>query len=73
MPQVTYSIKEKCGRISEKESGWTKELNIISWNERDAKYDIRDWSPSHDRMSRGITFSIEEVSELKRLLNQLPL
>lgn len=73
MPEVSFKIKESFGILSEKETGWAKELNIVSWNDRDPKYDLRDWSPSHKRMGRGVTFSVEELTELKRILNKLPL
>ena len=42
MAEIKYEIKEKIGVISENDKGWTKELNLISWNDREPKYDIRD-------------------------------
>lgn len=73
MASITFEIKEYCGKLSERDSGWSKELNVVSWNERDPKYDLRDWAPNHERMGRGVTFSLDELNELKRLLNQLPM
>ena len=49
----------------------TKELNLISWNNREAKYDLRDWAPDHAKMGKGITLSINELRELKKLLNNM--
>ena len=48
--------------------GWNKELNLISWNGRDPKYDIRDWAPDHEKMGKGVTLSAEEFEALKALL-----
>ena len=59
--ELKYEITEELGVLSENEKGWRKELNLVSWNERDAKYDIRDWNPSHERMSKGVTLTKEEM------------
>nr|DAM83822.1 MAG TPA: hypothetical protein [Caudoviricetes sp.] len=69
MNQVNYEIKEHIGIISENKNGWTKELNLVSWNDNDPKYDIRDWNPTHDKMSRGITLTEEEAYELSIILS----
>lgn len=68
MNQINYEIKEHIGIISENKNGWTKEINLVSWNDNDPKYDIRDWNPTHDKMSRGITLTEEEAYELSILL-----
>lgn len=68
MNQINYEIKEHIGIILENKNGWTKELNLVSWNDNDPKYDIRDWNPTHDKMSRGITLTEEEAYELSILL-----
>lgn len=69
MNQINYEIKEHIGIISENKNGWTKELNLVSWNDNDSKYDIRDWNPTHDKMSRGITLTEEEAYELSIILS----
>ncbi len=56
MAEIKYDIVEEIGTISETSSGWSKELNRISWNGREAKYDLRDWSPEHAKMDKGINF-----------------
>ena len=71
MADIKYEIKEELGSIAESAKGWKKELNLISWNGKEAKYDIREWSPEHEKMGKGITLSIEELKELKKLLNTL--
>lgn len=71
MADFTYEVIEKIGVLSENPKGWRKELNLISWNGRDPKFDIREWSPDHEKMSKGITLTNEEVRAMKDLLNEL--
>ncbi len=71
MPDFSYQIVKHIGVISEGSGGWAKELNIISWNGKDAKYDIRDWSPDHENMSKGITLAEKDVKSLKALLDEI--
>ncbi len=66
--EFKYEIVEKIAVLSESSKGWTKELNLISWNDRDPKYDIREWSPDGEKMGKGITLSDEEVAILKSAL-----
>ena len=71
MANISFEITKHLGVISESAKGWTKELNLVSWNNREPKYDIREWDPEHEKMSKGTTFSQEEASKLKNLLNQV--
>ena len=71
MAELKYEVVEKLGVLGETGTGWTKELNLVSWNEREPVYDIRTWNSGHDRMGKGITLSMDEVKELKELLNKL--
>ena len=71
MSDVKYEIFKKLGVLSTAGSGWTKELNLISWNDREPKYDLRDWSADGQKMGKGITLSGEELSALRKLLNKL--
>ena len=73
MGEVKFEIQETIGILSESSKGWLKELNLISWNDRDPKYDLRDWSPDHEKMSKGVTLSTEELKKLRNLLNGLEL
>lgn len=61
MADIKFEIKETIGTISESTKGWTKELNMISWNGAAAKFDIRDWAPEHEKMGKGITLSQDDV------------
>ncbi len=69
MADLKYEIKETIGVLSENAKGWTKELNLISWNDREPKYDIREWNPDHSRMGKGVTLSTEEFENLRKLIN----
>ena len=69
MVDFRYEVTEKIAVLSESSKGWTKELNLISWNDREPKYDIREWSPDGSKMGKGITLSAEEVAVLKKALN----
>ena len=71
MSDFKYEIVKKIGVLGESNNGWKKEVNIISWNERKPKLDIRDWDENHERMGRGITLNREEVEKLKELLTQM--
>lgn len=73
MAAIKYEIKETVGKISENNKGWAKELNLISWNDRDPKYDIRDWAPEHEKMGKGVTLSAEELKSLRDILNKMEL
>jgi hypothetical protein len=73
MTEIKYEIVKKIGVLSTSASGWKKELNLISWNDRDAKYDIREWSPDGEKMGKGVTLSKEELMALKVLLNKIEL
>ncbi|SKC91927.1 YdbC family protein [Maledivibacter halophilus] len=69
MANIKYEIKEEIGVLSESSKGWAKELNLISWNDREAKYDLRDWAPGHEKMGKGITLTREEIKKLRDILN----
>ncbi|SDK35419.1 YdbC family protein [Sediminibacillus albus] len=69
MADLKYEIIETLGVISESAKGWKKELNLVSWNGREPKYDIRDWAPDHEKMGKGVTLSKEEAINLKGVLS----
>lgn len=71
MADIKYEIIERMGSLSENSRGWSKQLNLISWNDREAKYDIRDWAPQQEKMSKGVTLTLEELKKLKGLLNSM--
>ncbi len=64
-----FEIINELGVVSEGSKGWRKEFNRISWNGGEPKYDIRDWSPDHEKMGKGVTLSEDELRKLKELIN----
>ena len=69
--EFDFKIVDELGVLSTSPKGWTKELNLISWNGREPKYDIRDWAPEHEKMGKGVTLSDEEIEVLKKLLSEI--
>jgi hypothetical protein len=69
MSEIKFEIIKKLGVLSKSASGWTKEINLMRWNDRDPKYDIREWSPDGEKMGKRATVSREELLALKELLN----
>ena len=67
----SFEITEKLGVLSEGKGGWTVELNKVSWGGRPSKWDIRPWSPDHQKMGKGITLTDDEISSLKSLLEKI--
>lgn len=73
MSEIKFEIVKKIGALSATASGWEKQLNLISWNDREPKYDIREWGPDGEKMGKGVTLSKEELLALKELLNKIEL
>ena len=71
MADINFEIKEELGVLSESAKGWTKELNLVSWNDGVPKYDLRDWAPNHEKMGKGVTLSADEVQELYKILGKI--
>jgi hypothetical protein len=71
--EVTFEITEHIGVIAQYANNWTKELNKISWNGNNPKFDIRDWDEKHEHMSRGVTLHLDEMKIVKDLLTETQL
>lgn len=71
MADVKFEIVTALGVLSEGSKGWQKEINIVSWNDRQPKIDIREWGPDHERMGKGITLSRDEFIKLAELIKNL--
>jgi hypothetical protein len=71
--EIKFEIKETLGTISHSPKGWSKELNLISWNGKEPKFDLRDWAPEHAKMGKGVTLNNEELKALRELLNGMEL
>ena len=70
MASFEYKIDRHYGILSTSPKGWTKELNLISWNGNPPKMDIRDWAPNHEKMAKGVTLTRGEAERLERMLAQ---
>ncbi len=71
MSEIKFEIVKEIGVLSETSKGWKTELNLVSWNDREPKYDLRTWSENHEKIGKGITLSKDEMAKLKELLNDI--
>lgn len=69
--EFKFEIKKHIGILSTNKSGWNRELNVLSWNDGKPKWDLRDWTPEHDKMSKGISLNAEELAILKEVIEEL--
>jgi hypothetical protein len=68
MGEISFDVVKHFGVISEEKTGWKKELNLVSWNGRSPKLDLRDWAPGHEKMGKGVTLTKDEAEKLVTLL-----
>ena len=73
MADFKYEITERIGVLSQNPNGWERQINLISWNDRPAKYDIRDWAPDGGKMGKGISLTQEELTVLRDIVNKMEL
>ena len=73
MADIKFEITQKIGVLSKSSKGWAKEFNMVSWNDREPKYDIREWSPDGLTMGKGVTLTKDELAALKELINKIEL
>ena len=66
-----YDIKKRLGVISKSRNGWTKEMNLVAWNDGEPRYELRSWSPDHSRMGKGISLSVAEMDSLREILGDI--
>ena len=71
--EFKYEVTETLGVLSETGNGWTKEINLVSWNDRAPIYDLRTWTAGHERMGKGITMTKDEIVQLRAILNSINL
>ena len=65
---IKCTILNQIGIISQRSNGWAKEINLVQWFDKEEKFDIREWSPGHDKMGKGVTLSEDELLVLYELL-----
>ena len=71
MADFKFEIKKTLGIISESAKGWNREVNLMTWNNKKVKVDIREWDEKHEQMGKGITLNKEELKKLKDILNEI--
>ena len=69
--EFSFEIVQELGVLSESPTGWRKELNLVSYNGKPAKYDIRDWSPDRAKMGKGATLTADEMILLRDMLSEI--
>lgn len=69
--EFRFGIVERFGEFTEEIKGWKGEVNMVSWNDREPKIDIRRWNEDHTSMSKGISMTIEEARMLAEILNRI--
>ncbi|HAR1788350.1 TPA: hypothetical protein IZ499_000945 [Enterococcus faecium] len=69
--EFSYEIVEEIAILSENNKGWRKELNLVSWNGRPPKFDLRDWAPDHKKMGKGLTLTNEEFEQLQKAIENM--
>ena len=70
MKEIQYKIVKEIAVLSTGDSGYTKEINLISWNGKEPKYDIRSFSPNREKCGKGITLNADEASGLLKALQK---
>lgn len=67
--KVTFEIKEVLGALGpRKETGYQRLVTVCSFNNGEDRIDIREWSESMDRMSKGLRISETEAENLCKIL-----
>ena len=69
--EFKFSIVRHIGVLAEGTKGWKKEVNLVSWNERPPKLDLREWDENHVKMGKGVTLSLQEAGILRDLISDL--
>ena len=70
MKEIQYEIVKEIAVLSTGESGYTKEINFISWNGKEPKYDVRSFSPNREKCGKGITLNTDEAAALLKALKK---
>ena len=70
MKEIQYEIVKEIVVLSASDSGYTKEINLISWNGKEPKYDIRNFSPNREKCGKGITLTSDDAAALLKALEK---
>ena len=71
MKDIQYEIVKEIAVLSTSDSGYTKEINLISWNGKEPKYDIRSFSPNREKCGKGVTLTEVEAGKLLAALQKV--
>ena len=73
--EVKYEVIQHLGKLTDEEGKYIKELNIISWNGNEPKFDLRPWKIDEEtgerKMMKGITLTSEELEALYNILKDM--
>ena len=70
MREIQYEIVKEIAVLSTGDSGYTKEINLISWNGKEPKYAIRSFSQNREKCGKGITLNADEAAALLKALQK---
>lgn len=70
MREIQYEIIKEIAVLSQSDSSYTKEINLIAWNGNELKYDIRSFSPNREKCGKGITLTADEAVALLKALQE---
>ena len=70
MREIQYEIVKEIAVLSTGDSGYTKEINLISWNGKEPKYDIRSFPRTVEKCGKGITLNADEAAALLKALQK---
>ncbi len=65
---IEFKIHRKIAVLGPSGKDWTVELNLVGWNGREPKLDIRSWDPAHEHMGKGIALTRDEAVNLRNAL-----
>jgi hypothetical protein len=69
--EISFNVTKPIWKLNRSVNGWQKEVNLVAWNGKKPKLDVREWNADKTKMRRGVTLSKDEVLELKRCLNSI--
>ena len=72
---INYEVVKHFGCLTSEEGKYNKELNLISWNGNEPKFDLRPWKIDDEtgerKMMKGITLTSEEIEALYNILKEM--
>lgn len=69
----SVQVLQHLGVLGYGTKGWSKQVNIVSWNGEQATLDIRSWSYDQTHQGKGISLKRDEAIRLRDTLNAMNL